>query len=136
MADEKPKILIVDDDNDFREIIATKLLAAGFEVTQASNGQEALAKVKEINPHLVLMDVKMPGMSGIETLSRMRNDPELANFKVLFLTSFGEPKEEAAFVDDKFAKEFGAIGHIKKSDDLDKIVQKIISTLYPQQETQ
>ena len=136
MADEKPKILIVDDDNDFREIIATKLLAAGFEVTQASSGQEALVKIKEINPHLVLMDVKMPGMSGIETLSRMHNDPARANFNVLFLTSFGEPKEEAAFVDDKFAKEFGAIGHIKKSDDLDKIVQKIISTLYPQQETQ
>ncbi len=132
MADEKSKILIVDDDNDFREIITTKLTAAGFEVAQVSSGQEALTKIKEIKPNLVLMDVKMPGMSGIETLSRMHNDPELTNFKVLFLTSFGEPEDEAAFVDDKFAKEFGAIGHIKKSDDLDKIVQKIINALYPQ----
>lgn len=123
--------MIVDDDDDFREIITTKLTVAGFEVAQAASGQEALAKVKTINPHLVLMDVKMPGMSGVETLSRMHADPELANFKVLFLTAFGEPTEESSFVDDKFAKEFGAIGHIKKSDDLDKIVQKIISTLYP-----
>lgn len=133
MADEKPRILIVDDEKDFREIMATKLNAAGFEVTQAASGQEALAKVKEVKPHLVLMDVKMPGMSGIETLSRMRADPESADFRVLFLTSYGEPTDAAAFVDEKFAKEFGAIGHIKKSDDLDKIVQKIISTLYPQE---
>lgn len=122
--------MIVDDEKDFREIMATKLNAAGFDVTQAASGQEALAKVKEVKPHLVLMDVKMPGMSGVETLSRMRADPELTNFRVLFLTSFGEPMDEAAFVDEKFAKEFGAIGHIKKSDDLDKIVEKIIGVLY------
>ncbi|MGD0977237.1 MAG: response regulator [Minisyncoccia bacterium] len=131
MPDEKPKILIIDDDNDFREIFKAKLEASGFEVAAAADGQTGMDKARIYRPHVILLDVKMPGMSGIETLVRMKADPELKDMTVIFLTSFGEADEDASWVDNKFAKEIGAVAHIRKSDDLDKIVKQIMDTIYP-----
>jgi CheY-like chemotaxis protein len=129
MADEKFKVLIVDDDSDFREILSAKLLAAGFDVDQSPDGQTGIEKANSYHPHLILLDVHMPGMSGIEALSKMKADPNLKDIKVIFLTSYGEAQEDASWVDNKFAKELGAIAHIKKSDDLDKILIQINTAL-------
>jgi len=130
MGEETNKlILIIDDDGDFREIISTKLAREGFGVEQSPDGQSGIKKAKEIKPDLILLDVRMPGMTGIETLSKMKADPELAGLKVIFLTNLGEADEQNSWVDDKFAKEAGALGHIRKTDDLDKIVARIRETL-------
>jgi two-component system, sensor histidine kinase len=131
MPEEKPKILIVDDDNDFREILSAKMQASGFEVQTASDGLAGIEKAKSYRPHLILMDVKMPGMTGIETVTKMKADPDISSIPVIFLTSYGEAQEDASWVDNKFAQELGAIAHIKKSDDLDKIVQQIMKAVYP-----
>jgi len=128
---EKPKVLIIDDDKDFREILSTKLEASGFEVDQAPDGETGIEKARIFKPNLALLDVKMPGMTGIETLTKMKADPELKNLPVIFLTSYGEINEDASWVDNKFAQEMGAIAHIKKSDDLDKIMKQIMDTIYP-----
>src|SRR6185369_13853102 len=64
-ARERPLILVADDDNNFREVVVTKLTASGFDVTPAKSGDEALAKAKEVQPDLALLDINMPpGPSG------------------------------------------------------------------------
>lgn len=125
MNDTQKLILIIDDDKDLREILSVKLQSSGFRVVEAPDGQSGIKKAKETRPDLILLDVRMPGMTGIETLAKMKADPESAGFKVIFLTNLGEAQEENAWIDDKFAKEAGALGHIRKTDDLDKIVARI-----------
>lgn len=118
-------VLVVDDDPNFREILKTKLESVGFSLSEAVNGKEGVDKVKKIKPDLVVMDVQMPEMNGVEALSKIKADPEISGIKVVFLTNYGEDDPANASIDDKFAKDIGAIGHIKKTEDLDKIVEKI-----------
>lgn len=125
MEETKKTILIIDDDNDLREILSVKLGKLGFTIDQAKDGTEGIQKAKDIRPDLILLDVNMPGLSGIQVLAKIKSDPEIKDLAVIFLTNFGEVQEENSWVDDKFAKDAGALGHIKKTDDLDKIVARI-----------
>ena len=119
------RILIVDDERDFLEVLVTKFQAAGFEVFGASDGEEAMAKSKELLPDLIVMDVKMPKLNGIEAMIRMREDPVTKNIRVVLLTAFGDPQPEIYGTDKRFAKELGAFEYILKSQDLEEIVEKI-----------
>lgn len=123
------RILIVDDDADIRSILTTKLEASGFQVVSAENGQEGIEKAKEGGIDLILMDVRMPIMSGTEAVSNMKTDEQLKAIPVIFLSNFGEEKEVDAWIDQKFAKDLGAIDYMKKSEDLSKIVERIKSAL-------
>jgi len=123
--DGKYTILCIDDDTSFREILKTKLEACGFCFKEAVNGKEGIDMVKKIKPDLVLMDVQMPEMNGIEALTQIKANPDTINTKVVFLTNFGEANASDAPLDDKFARDIGASGHIKKTDDLNKIVERI-----------
>lgn len=118
-------LLLVDDEADLRTIIGTKLESSGFEVRVASNGKEALESMRKDRPDLVIMDVKMPVMNGVEAVSEMKGDDNLKDIDVVFLTNFGEEDIENAWIDEKYAKEVGALGHIRKTDDLSVIVQRI-----------
>lgn len=129
MPESQKLILLVDDDKDLREIISIKLQRAGFKIEQAENGKLGIAKAKKLKPDLILMDVKMPIMTGVEALSKLRSDPETSSLKVIFLTNLGEPTDENSWIDDKFAKDAGAMGHIRKADDLDKIVERVKQAL-------
>jgi two-component system alkaline phosphatase synthesis response regulator PhoP len=120
------KILIVDDDADFREIFRTKLIQNGFEVITADDGMAALEVMKKQKPDLTLLDVEMPKLNGAECLARIKADPELQKQKVVFLTNLGEPQKSAAWSDQKFAREAGAFDFIRKSDDLDVTLNHII----------
>ena len=119
--------MMIDDDADFREIVVTKLAKEGFNLIQAENGEEGIKKAKEVKPDLVLLDVKMPKMTGMEALAKMREDKELANMKVFFLTNLGGEKDGEE--NNKFAKDIGALGYIRKTDDLDKIAEVVKSAL-------
>lgn len=114
----KPHILLVEDEADFREIMSTKLIAGGFEVTPAENGVEALEKLKTVKPDLVILDFMMPKMNGLETFMKMQEDPELKKLKVVFMTNHGEPLLELGDSDKKYAQEIGAMDFIRKTDDL------------------
>jgi two-component system KDP operon response regulator KdpE len=67
------KIMVVDDDPDIVYIIRSRLIREGYEVVEASSGEEALEKVKEVLPNIVLLDVMMPGMDGWETCRRIKS---------------------------------------------------------------
>lgn len=123
--DGKFVILLVDDENDFREIMKAKLESSGFVVVEAHNGEEGFKIAKKLNPDLVLLDVRMPKMNGVETLAKIKTDPDTAGLKILFLTNLGEEQENSAWLDDKFAKDAGAVGHIRKTDDLNAIIERI-----------
>ena len=128
---QQKTILVTDDEKDFREIVATKLKSAGFNVVEATNGEDAIKKAKEIRPDLLLLDVNMPGITGIETLTRIQSDPDLKELRIVFLTNYGDPQKEAAWLDEKFAREIGAMDYIRKTDDLNKVVSQIHNLLMP-----
>jgi two-component system KDP operon response regulator KdpE len=72
------RILVVDDEPQIRRIMRTTLIAAGYEVDDAKTGEEALGKVREFRPDLVLLDINMPGMGGLAACRAIRADPNVA----------------------------------------------------------
>jgi two-component system alkaline phosphatase synthesis response regulator PhoP len=122
---QKPLILIVDDDPEFASILVGKLTSRGFEVATATNGKEGFEKANAVRPDLILMDVKMPTMDGVEAVMKIKADPILKQTKVVFLTAFGENQPEVYQNDQRFASELGADGYLLKDEDLENMVQKI-----------
>jgi CheY-like chemotaxis protein len=80
-------ILTVDDDDRIRRIVQINLQRAGYRVTAARDGVEALEQIEQERPDLVLLDINMPRMDGIEMLRRLRADPETAALPVVLLTA-------------------------------------------------
>jgi len=93
---EKYKILIVDDEADILEFLGYNLEKGGFKVYTAQNGEEAVVKAKDKVPHLILMDVMMPEMDGIEACEKIRQLPGLDNIIIAFLTARGEDYSQIA----------------------------------------
>jgi two-component system alkaline phosphatase synthesis response regulator PhoP/two-component system response regulator VicR len=81
------KILAVDDEKHIVRLVQITLEKEGYELITASNGREALEKVAAEKPDLVVMDVMMPEMDGLEALSKMKNDPATAAIPVIMLTA-------------------------------------------------
>jgi len=92
-------ILLVDDEQDILEFVSYNLKKEGYNVATASSGIEALEKVKKQVPHLILLDVMMPEMDGIETCDRLRKLPDLNNTMIAFLTARGEDYSQVAGFD-------------------------------------
>ena len=94
-----PKILLADDDKDILELVGFNLEKEGYEVHTASDGRKALEIARKIHPDLVLLDVMMPEMDGMETCREMRDDPKLKNMMIAFLTARGEDYSQLAGFD-------------------------------------
>lgn len=90
------RILLVDDEADISEFISYNLIREGYQVYTATNGKEAVAKAREVVPHLILLDVMMPEMDGIETCQEIRKQDELKNTLIAFLTARGEDYSQIA----------------------------------------
>ena len=108
MSSSTQKILVVDDDSDILELLKYNLSKEGFQIRTASNGIQALAIAKEFIPDLLILDIMMPNMDGIETCRQIRAIPELANKFIIFLTARSEEYSEVA------AFEMGADDYITK----------------------
>ncbi len=93
------RILLVDDEPDILEIVSYNLSNEGYEVFTASNGVEGVAKAKKKQPHLIILDVMMPEMDGIEACENIRNTPGLENTIITFLTARGEDYSQMAGFD-------------------------------------
>jgi CheY-like chemotaxis protein len=104
------RVLVVDDEPDAVELLQEFLAGKGYEVVTAANGEEALQRVKEDRPHLILLDVRMPGMSGLEVLRQVRRiDQEVG---VIMVTAVNE--EETG----RQALALGAFDYVVKPLDL------------------
>jgi DNA-binding response OmpR family regulator len=87
------KILIAEDERDIRDLITFTLGFAGFEVVAAANGEEAVNLARQEIPDLILMDVRMPRMTGYEACSAMKADSKLKDIPVIFLSAKGQDSE-------------------------------------------
>ncbi len=105
---EAARILLVDDEVDILEFLGYNLRKAGFEVHTAANGQDGYQLACSLKPQLIVLDIMMPGMDGIETCQLIRQTPEIADAFVVFLTARGEDYSQIAGFD------AGADDYIKK----------------------
>jgi len=93
------RILLVDDEQDILEIVGYNLSQEGYRISTASNGKEAVAKARKELPHLIIMDVMMPEMDGMEATEAIRKIPELHNVIITFLTARSEDYSQVAGFD-------------------------------------
>lgn len=117
------KILLVDDEEDILEIVGYNLSKEGYIVSTATNGKDAVKLAKSIVPHLVILDVMMPEMDGIEACELMRKMPELDNTVITFLTARAEDYSQLA------GFEAGADDYISKPIKPKVLVGKVKSLL-------
>jgi two-component system alkaline phosphatase synthesis response regulator PhoP len=96
MNPQEARILLVDDEPDILEFLGYSLRSEGFIVEVAQNGIEAVRMARAFSPHLILLDVMMPGMDGIETCEQIRTLPELKEVMIAFLTARGEDYSQVA----------------------------------------
>lgn len=96
MKKQDIKILLVDDEPDILEILSYNLSAAGYQVFTAKNGAEGVEKAKKISPNLIILDVMMPEMDGIEACEKIRNIEGLENVIIAFFTARGEDYSQVA----------------------------------------
>lgn len=117
------KILVAEDEPDIQDLIKFTLEFAGHEVRVASNGEEALKLARIDIPELVLMDVRMPKMTGYEACRAMKADPKLQNVPVVFLSAKGQEVEVQAGLD------VGAADYILKPFSPDELTQRVTEIL-------
>lgn len=101
-------ILVVDDEPDLAELVSYNLKKEGFEVSSASDGEEALKKIRKGNFNLVILDLMLPGIQGMELCRILRNDPKTKHLPIIMLTAKGES------VDKILGLEMGADDYIAK----------------------
>lgn len=118
-------VLIVDDQPEFLEIFSVELKSKGYEVITAVDGAEAIKVAQESHPDLILMDVQMPGMTGVETLMKLKESPETKDIKVVFLTNLGNSDSESELVNGLTARDIHAEGYIKKTEDMGALLEEV-----------
>ena len=123
MGSENFKILLVDDEPDILEIISYTLKSDGYLVYTAENGVKAIKLAKKIKPHLIILDVMMPKMDGIEACEQLRNDTRFNETVIMFLTARGEDYSHIA------AFEAGADDYVTKPIKPKVIVSKVKALL-------
>ncbi|MFP4112398.1 MAG: PleD family two-component system response regulator [Candidatus Woesearchaeota archaeon] len=116
----KLKLMIVDDDSDLRTLISQSLKAIDleYEITEAESGEDCLKKIRENKPQVILMDLMMPGIDGMDTTIRIKQDPSFKDIKIIYLTA----------KTDKLSKGMGAISgeaYIEKPVDTQVLDKKI-----------
>jgi CheY-like chemotaxis protein len=120
---EQASILVVDDNPDNVEILRAFLESRGFRVSEAADGQTALAKLEEVNPDLVLLDVMMPGMDGWQVCRTIKNHPSFGDTRVVMVTAKGG-------YEDKFeGMRAGADDYLVKPVDLTELMRKVSRNL-------
>ncbi len=104
------RILVVEDQADNRQIIRDMLSATDYEITEAENGEQALAALTKQRPDLILMDIQLPIMDGYEATRRIKADPALKSIPIIAVTSYAlsgeEQKARAAGCDDYVPKPY------------------------------
>jgi len=118
MIKKKYKILIIEDDVPLREMYQERLEMEGYEVEVAGDGEEGLAKAAEIQPNLILLDLMMPKISGLDVLDILKSTPKTKDIPVIVLTALSTVKMKSLV--------FGAEDYLVKADcTLEDVVSKV-----------
>lgn len=96
MENDQYRILLVDDEPDVLEFLGYNLKKEGYQIFSCSNGRDAIETAAKILPHLIIMDVMMPSMDGIEACREIKQSPELESTVIIFLTARGEDYSQIA----------------------------------------
>lgn len=127
---DKQTILVVDDEEDLLDLIEYNLKKEGFDVLKAEDGKEGIEMAREHNPNLVLLDIMMPKMDGLEVVERMRDDKQLKHIPIIFLTARGDEKTEVEGLDK------GGDDYITKPISTTKLISRIKAVLRRFEETE
>jgi len=117
------RILVAEDERDIRELINFTLMFAGHTVTLAANGEEAVQKVAEANPELIMMDVRMPRLTGYEACRQIKAMEAWKHVPVVFLTAKGQDEEVQSGI------EAGATAYILKPFSPDELTRRVAEFL-------
>lgn len=117
------KVLVVDDSSVNRTLLAAILTKAGFEIAEAQSGEEALAKVAEVLPDLVLLDIMMPGIDGYEVCAALKADERTAAIPVIFLSALSEAADKIKGL------ETGGADYVTKPFDKGEVLARVRSQL-------
>ena len=113
------RILIAEDEKDIRELIVFSLQFAGFEVVPAVDGQDAVEKAQEVEPDLIMMDVRMPRMTGYEACAKMKTIDAIKDIPVVILSAKGQESEIQTGLN------AGAYEYILKPFAPDELIQRV-----------
>jgi two-component system alkaline phosphatase synthesis response regulator PhoP len=125
----KKNILVVDDERDLLDLIEYNLQKEGFDVLKAEDGQEGIEAARKHQPDLILLDIMMPKMDGLEVVERIRDDSQLKRIPVIFLTARGDEKTEVEGLDK------GGDDYITKPISTTKLISRIKAVLRRFEET-
>ena len=114
------KILVVDDEPMIREIARARLTSAGHEILEASDGRQALVLARREHPALILLDLSMPEMSGLDVVREIRNDPRLIGTLVLIMTGI-DPDEEVSSA----LRQYGVAEILSKAEFVKSVVSRV-----------
>jgi len=117
------RVLIVEDERDIRELIAFTLQLGALETYEAANGEAGIAKALEIQPDLILMDVRMPRMTGFEACKQLKANPATQDIPIVFLSAKGQVSEIQQ------GMESGALEYILKPFAPDELLQQVLDIL-------
>jgi DNA-binding response OmpR family regulator len=119
-SEETPyRILLVDDDPTNLQILHQVLGGRGYKLIIAKSGEDALKMAERMKPHLVLLDIMMPGIDGYETCKRLKENPETSNAAIIFLSAMDNPEDK------KKGLEMGAIDFIQKPFQSDHVIATV-----------
>lgn len=115
----EPLILIVEDETDIRDLIMMTLQLNGFQVVQATNGEEAVEQASELQPNLILMDIRMPRMTGYQACQILKNQENTKDIPIIFLSAKGQETEISTGL------ALGATDYLLKPFEPDELLRRI-----------
>ena len=127
--DDKPVILVADDRKDNLDLVRDLLVMEGYRVLTAVDGQEALERVQEQSPDLVILDLNMPRLNGYQVCERLKADPETSDIPVLMLTAYSGPDQRVKGL------QLGAADYLAKPFDYRELLARVKRQLHTKQET-
>lgn len=118
------KIIVIEDDPHILMLISQTLRREGYEVVTATDGAEGLRKVKETHPHLVVLDISLPGLDGYQVCHQLRREQETSNLPVIMVTAMSRPSDQ------RRGFELGADDYLAKPFVLSELVVRIQALLF------
>jgi DNA-binding response OmpR family regulator len=120
MVDKKKNVMIVDDDDDLRNELSEIMSAENYKVKTFSDGRKALVQIAEFHPHVLLLDIRMPKINGIQMLDRLKSGDMLNGTKVILVTGFYDQQKCK-----RITQIYGVDSYLLKPFDPEELIKKV-----------